>query len=229
VVHYAVKNAYSPLLISGYIDATNDDMVNVVVTSDINDGLFVDVNLEVVAWDGGVILSQQTFVAVEMDALDSITVYSNTLTSVLNGLCQADDCFIRLTANTTTTSSSSSSDNEIGDSVEEYSSRSYVFPATFKDSSIPYAAVEASNIQLLDEDDNGLASSASFVLSTNNTAAFVTAETNHTLLPGRFSDNSFVLLPSETQQLTFYASKGVRFTVDDLYSTLTVRNLRANP
>jgi hypothetical protein len=224
VVHYAVKNAYSPLLISGYIDTTNDDMFNVVVTSDINDGLFVDVNLEVVAWDGGVILSQQTFVAVEMDALDSITVYSNTLTSVLNGLCQADDCFIRLTANTTTTSSSSSSDG-----VEEYFSRSYIFPATFKDSNIPYAAVEASNIQLLDEDDNGLASSASFVLSTNNTAAFVTAETNHTLLPGRFSDNSFVLLPSETQQLTFYASKGVRFTVDDLYSTLTVRNLRANP
>lgn len=216
MVHYAVMNAYKPLLVSGYVN--NGSTVNIVITSDLNEELDTDIVIEVVAWDKGVILSQNILSSFQVNPLDSITVYTDSLINLL-GVCQSSkDCFIRLSANTTSSDGS------------ELSSRSYVFPTVFKNASLPHSSVDISEIKLLDEDDDGLASTASFLLSSNNTAVFVTAETNHTLLPGRFSDNSLILLSSESpQSLLFYANKGVRFSADDLFSNLTVRNLDANP
>jgi beta-mannosidase len=210
VVHYAVKNAFAPLLISGY---TNNSDATIVLTSDVNDVLEVTALIEVIAWDQGSIMSQNTL-NIAIDPLDSVTIFTQDVSELL-GDCSVEDCFVRLSAS----SSSSSS----------YESRSYLFPTTFKEASVPPVSVIASDMVLIDDsDDDGLSSAISFTVTSNNTAAFLTAETVHADIPGRFSDNSIFLLPDEPQTLTFYASKGVRFSVDQFAASLSFRYLDTN-
>jgi beta-mannosidase len=220
VVHYAVKNAFAPLLVSGYVD--DGAAVNVVLTSDVNADLAVNVTVEVLHWDQAVASAQkprrQAQVVYQVGALQSLTIMSEPLDQLLAG-CAPVDCFVRLSA------TSAPSDPPNGD----FTSRSYVFPTTFKAASLPVAVAAVSDVTLIDADDDGKAASASMTITADNTAAFVTVETASSTLPGRFSDNAIFVIPGEPQTLVFIAKKGLTFTAAELEATLSVRNLAANP
>ena len=217
VAHYAVANVFAPVLVSGYINGTD---ASVVLTSDVNADLSVGVTIEVLNWDQSTVSSPYRLEENEyqVEALGSITVFSEPLDQLLSE-CPAQDCFVRLSA---TTAQSDPPNNK-------FTSRSYIFPTTFKDAALPVAVAVASGVKLIDPDADGKATSASFSVTADNTAAFVTVGTASAALPGRFSDNAIFVLPGEAQTLVFYAKKGVTFTAAELEATLTVRNLAANP
>lgn len=70
--------------------------------------------------------------------------------------------------------------------------------------------------------DSSLATAATFSLTSDAMAAMVAVEMNYTEVPGRFSDNSFMLKPGVPVQLTFTAWGS--FAVEDLVKGLRVRS-----
>ena len=137
-------------------------------------------------------------VSFSLDALESKEIWSGSINKMTSGLCDRNSCFVYLIAT-----------NENGELVSE---NSYIFDT------LAHVTLSDPNFEVLSVTMQG-SSRAVIEISASKPAPFTFLDTT---LPGRFSDNGFLMLPG-TKKITFFSWDN--FAADQLFDTLTIKSV----
>ncbi|PRP79964.1 mannosidase, beta A, lysosomal [Planoprotostelium fungivorum] len=182
MLHYFVKNFFSPVLISSYQD--KDNMV-VHVTSDVNEPIEGAIaRLTVWPWSGAAQVNSVK-VPVNLKALESGQILVKSFTELLNG-GNASDHFVTL---------------ELFTRQGEVLSRNEFYFTTLKEASLQSPNVTTSSFSA-----NRRENKITFTVSSIKPAPYTWLSTE---IEGRFSDNGFLVIPSESKRITFVSKEAV--------------------
>ena len=189
--------------------------IEVYVTSDINAAIAGTVEVSAARFDAAADNTPALVARADysMDALGSAQVLATSIADVLAavGASERNEAFVRVSATS-------------GEGDDAQTSVSYLFLDDFNNvDTLQPAAVE---LEVASDNERASKTVASITLTSNATAAFVTLETDHALLPGHFSDNALMLLPGTLNAATIEFVGDSEFTTKELEASLTVRSLR---
>ncbi|CAL8468004.1 g7542 [Coccomyxa elongata] len=222
LLHYTAKKFFAPLLVSVDYDK-NTNIAAVFLTSDINEPLAVNVTVELIAWNASTGPSVSHSSVYTIGALGSKQFLTFDLKDTLQeaGASPSDlskyFMQIRAVANAPTNASGQLSTKSIGPNSTPvtYTSTWDLFPVPIKDVTlITQPTITWDNFR------NISANSTSFVVSSKAVAAYVALEST---LPGRFSDNNYVLLPWAPKTITF--TSATPFSPADLKASISVMSV----
>ena len=240
--HNAVKRAFAPVIVTGHVNSTDKgDTLSVYVVSDLQMPLSVQWAVEIRQYSDGTVVRTTTNHST-VPKHYSQRVWFGMLDDAIGTSCDRIRCFVRLAANVTS--------DECNQPVSELEWFLFLAPlanvtlldpvlavdlvatTTASPSSPPSTASEWDSCSLLRttprppssagrKQAGGLASSVWVNVSTAAVAAYVWLET---LVPGRWSDNSMVLLPGRDRLIEFIAYEP--FDADGFVDQLQIRSIR---
>ena len=237
--HNAVKRAFAPVIITGHLNTTDKgDTLSVYVVSDLQMPLSVQWAIEVRQWSDGAVVDTVRGSS-DVPKHYSKQVWKGMVDDVLGGQCDRIRCFVRLATNVSSVECSQpSAELEWFLFLAPLSNVTLLGPhlavnlvaTTIASSSSPsFTASNWDRCSLLlspsPPTDNqhtvGLATSVWVNVSTTAVAAYVWLETT---IPGRWSDNSMVILPGRERLVEFIAYEP--FDSDGFVEQLQVRSIR---
>lgn len=200
MLHYFAKQFFSPVLVSSY-EAPSDHF-GVYVTSDLTLPISGFVNISMWSWKG--FIAAQWQVPFALPALDSKQFFSNKISAMLATAkgCERNTCFISLLC--------TDKDGSTVFSTNEF------FLSSFADVALSPAGLKFSGLTQIEPNH------VSFQLSSENVAPFVWLENN--AIPGRFSNNGFLLLPHQSVTFHFFGQRN--FSTQEFASSLQMRSLQ---
>ena len=231
MLHYAVTRAFAPVIASGYYDQ-RADQVYAYATSDLVQALQGTLIITISSWLRGDLNTYPT--PFELHALGSLRVANFSAKPLYQqaGCNQFAECYITLAV-------------QLADNINLVTRASIdvpvspIFTTPIRDVPLQPAAIAIANFQPITNDDdvhsaNSPSSSfssstaitrASFTVVSDESAPYVFLETS---LPGRFSDNGFLLTRQTPRTIQFIAFDSTQtFTLEELQATIKVRSIRS--
>ena len=240
--HFAVRRAFAPISFTGHINATRagDALLGYLVT-DVQMAVRAAWTVEVRSWQDGAVLRSVNGTATVQPAY-SLLVINDTVSSVLDDACDRLACFLRLSAVV--------SSDECLDAALEVETFLFLAPLANVSLQEPHIKVTATSASLsppasratswdhcaplrsgpvlgdhvgggLDVPLAGNVSAVTVLVSAQAVAAYVWLES---AVEGRWTDNSFTLLPAMGRTVQFVGYNA--FDAQAFLSTLQVRSIR---
>jgi len=197
MAHYFARKFYSPVLISSYEDPGTDNY-HVHVTSDVNQAISGTVVLNLWSYTGQALYSLNA--SFSLAALATNDFYDNTISAMTAGRCfSRQDCFIQLLCY--------SNGNAL-------LSENHYYLTSIANVTLFDPSISITNVQQIDSQ------TASVTLMSIAVAPYTWVSTS---IPGRFSDNAFIIYPYTQTTITFYGTAS--FSSTDLQNTLQVMSV----
>lgn len=212
LLHYAAKQAFLPVSISAFADTTGH--VNVTYSSDLvseSSGLLI---IETWLWNGTRTYANTS--ALTLTPLTSKVVWQTTVAAIAGGrTAVAGITRVQLTSDASQPMFPAAT--------------GVLLPPSFVDIRLPDPAIAATNFSScsLPPMDNGASTTTvpspavCFTLAADGVAVWVQVDTP---LPGRFSDNGFILVPGEAKPMQFHPWTDV-VQPHQLQASLAVRSI----
>ena len=241
--HYAVKRAFAPLMISGHINSTDKgDTLSVYVVSDVQLPIDVQWAIELRRWSNGSVVHTVSGSS-DVPKHYSKLVWKGLLDTIVGPYCDRIGCFLRLAAN-----ASSGACNQPPAELEWFLFLAPLSNVTLLDPTLEVSLVPTSSAipaSLPSISSSGwdhcsllqtslppppsaghnaadqLVTSVRVNVSTAAVAAYVWLETT---LPGRWSDNSMMVLPGRPRLVEFIAYEP--FDASSFIADLQMRSIR---
>ena len=223
LLHYTIRQVFAPNIVSGYVSpihSPDSAMLAVYLVSDTPHSQHASVAINLRHWSTGEVLQQLTTPQVELGALQAVRVYNSSLMGFIGSASTQctpiTNCYLQLQW----------LNNNHSSGVEHNILLGSLAPAPLVNPAIQLTVQSADGTdgsgvrRHSDRASVSLVSSVTVVVSASAPAAYVFVET---AVEGWFSENGFVLLPSEPRKLTFTGFEP--FDAKALQASLQVRSL----
>ncbi|EIE20788.1 glycoside hydrolase [Coccomyxa subellipsoidea C-169] len=218
LLHYTARNFFAPLLVSADYDKKTN-VAAVFLTSDVNQPLAVNVTVELIAWNAtngpavshssvytiGALGSKQFLTFDLKDTLQEAGAKPSDLSKYFAAAAAPADVAGKVSAKSISPAGSPAT----------YQSTWEIYPVPLKE-----VALSGQPTITWDDFRNTSSNSTTFVVSSKAVGAHVALEST---LPGRFSDNNFILLPWAPKTITF--TSAAPFSPADLRGSLSVMSV----